>query len=182
MEFTPIEKVTAGSIGSRPRRWGSDTRSVDGNDIWAVREAPARRSSTPARAPARRFVETLTYRFVGHSRSDPGKYRKPGELERMAKRDPLILARGACSRSATGPARALDEIDAEVAQAELEQVGRARLAAPFPDPATGRGVQVSGSEIEYRAAVRAAIDEEMERDERSSSSARTWRRPAACSR
>ena len=38
------------------------------------------------------FVEAATYRFVGHSRSDPGKYRPEGELDRWKQRDPLAVA------------------------------------------------------------------------------------------
>ena len=39
MEFTPIENVTAGAIGSRPMAMGIHTQQVDGNDVFAVREA-----------------------------------------------------------------------------------------------------------------------------------------------
>src|SRR5690606_1253773 len=35
------------------------------------------------------FVEILTYRFRGHSMSDPAKYRAKGELESFRQRDPL---------------------------------------------------------------------------------------------
>ena len=39
MEFTPIEEVTAGTILARPHAMEVPARSVDGNDVWAVREA-----------------------------------------------------------------------------------------------------------------------------------------------
>jgi len=32
-----------------------------------------------------------TYRFRGHSRTDPGKYRPEGELDRWRERDPILL-------------------------------------------------------------------------------------------
>ena len=37
------------------------------------------------------LIEALTYRQKGHSRTDPGAYRAPGELERWMERDPLLL-------------------------------------------------------------------------------------------
>jgi TPP-dependent pyruvate/acetoin dehydrogenase alpha subunit len=138
MEFTPIENVTAGAIGSRPMAMGIDTRSVDGNDVWAVREAAGEAIEHARSGAGPAFLETLTYRFVGHSRSDPGKYRKPGELDEWRKRDPLLLARASLQERYGIPPERLDEIDAEVA-AELEAVVERGLAAPFPDPAAGGG-------------------------------------------
>ncbi|MBN9624345.1 MAG: thiamine pyrophosphate-dependent dehydrogenase E1 component subunit alpha, partial [Actinobacteria bacterium] len=135
MEFTPIEEVTAGAIGSRPRAMGIDYTQVDGNDVLAVREAAgaclahARSGAGPA------FLETMTYRFVGHSRSDPGRYRKPGEMEEWRRRDPLILARRALEERFGVEAGRCEEVDAEVAR-ELEEIVARGLAAPFPDPGT----------------------------------------------
>jgi TPP-dependent pyruvate/acetoin dehydrogenase alpha subunit len=134
MEFTPIESVTAGSICSRPIAMGIHTQQVDGNDVWAVREAAgvaiehARSGAGPA------FLETLTYRFVGHSRSDPGKYRKPGELDQWRKRDPLLVARDRLGERFGIEPECCDEIDAKV-EAELERIVERGLTQPFPDPA-----------------------------------------------
>jgi TPP-dependent pyruvate/acetoin dehydrogenase alpha subunit len=135
MEFTPIEDVTAGAIGSRPQAMGIDYRQVDGNDVFAVREAAGESIEHARSGAGPAFLETLTYRFVGHSRSDPGKYRKPGELDEWRKRDPLLVARaGLEERYGIEPERC-DEIDAEVAR-QLEEIVERGLAAPFPDPAS----------------------------------------------
>jgi TPP-dependent pyruvate/acetoin dehydrogenase alpha subunit len=129
MEFTPIEEVTAGPILARPQAMELPARSVDGNDVWAVREAAgeaiehAREGNGPA------FLEVLTYRFVGHSRSDPGAYRKPGELEEWQKRDPLIIARRRLGEHVDEGE--LDRIDEEVA-AEVDEVTARALEAPWP--------------------------------------------------
>jgi TPP-dependent pyruvate/acetoin dehydrogenase alpha subunit len=79
------------------------------------------------------FLEMLTYRFVGHSRSDPGRYRKPGELERWQERDPLLVARGRLIDECGQSAEAVDAIDGEIEKHMTEVVERA-LAAPYPDP------------------------------------------------
>ncbi len=134
MEFTPIEDVTAGEIRARAQTLGLWTETVDGMDVWAVREA-AQRAVQHARSgggPA--FLETLTYRFVGHSRSDPGAYRKPGELDEMRKRDPLVVARARLTEAGVDKAQ-IDAVDARVAE-RMEDVVEAALAAPFPDPET----------------------------------------------
>ena len=141
MEFTPIEDVTAGAIGSRPMAMGIHTQQVDGNDLWAVREAAAEAVEHARSGAGPAFLETLTYRFVGHSRSDPGKYRKPGELDEWRKRDPLLVARaGLEERYGIEPERC-DEIDAEVA-AELERIVENGAGGAVPRPGRGRkGVQ-----------------------------------------
>lgn len=138
MEFTPIERVTAGSITARPIAMGMHTETVDGNDLWKVRDAAAAaiEHARSGRGPA--FLETLTYRFVGHSRSDPGRYRKPGELDEWRKRDPLLLGRSALQERYGLSEERLEEIDAEVA-AQLEQIVERALVAPFPDPAARPG-------------------------------------------
>jgi TPP-dependent pyruvate/acetoin dehydrogenase alpha subunit len=129
VEFTPAEDVTAGVIRERAEALGLWARTVDGMDAWAVREAAAEAVEHARSGGGPAFLETLTYRFVGHSRSDPGAYRKPGELDEMRKRDPLLVARERLSAE-----RDLDAIDAEVAQ-QVDELVEHALAAPFPEPA-----------------------------------------------
>jgi TPP-dependent pyruvate/acetoin dehydrogenase alpha subunit len=76
-EFTPSEDVTAGHIRARAEAMNMAASTIDGNDVSAV-QAAARESVARARCgDGPSFIEALTYRFVGHSRSDPGAYRKP---------------------------------------------------------------------------------------------------------
>ena len=93
----------------------------------AIEQRPLRRR------PA--FLETLTYRFVGHSRSDPGKYRKPGELDEWRKRDPLPVARARLLEERYGiEAERCDEIDAEVAKRSWSGSSSRGWRRPFPIP------------------------------------------------
>jgi TPP-dependent pyruvate/acetoin dehydrogenase alpha subunit len=75
-------------------------------------------------------VEALTYRFVGHSRSDPGAYRPEGELDEWKARDPIVVLRRQLEAEGVEAAR-LDEIGREL-EAELEAMRERGLAAPFP--------------------------------------------------
>ena len=131
-EFTPLEDATAGSIAARPRALGITTDVVDGNDVWTVQDA-ARRALAHARTEGPVFLELQTYRFVGHSRSDPALYRKPGELDAWRKRDPLLIARRRLEHEHGVSIAALDDVDAAVEQ-ELQDLIAAALAAPWPDP------------------------------------------------
>jgi TPP-dependent pyruvate/acetoin dehydrogenase alpha subunit len=132
MEFTPIEDVTAGDIAARAEILGMWTQTVDGMDVWAVRAAAADAVAHARAGNGPAFLQTHTYRFVGHSRSDPGAYRKPGELDEMRKRDPLIVARERLAAEGVGEDR-LDELASEV-QARMAEISQRALEAPYPDP------------------------------------------------
>jgi TPP-dependent pyruvate/acetoin dehydrogenase alpha subunit len=132
-EFTPWEDVTAGQIRSRPEAFEIPAETIDGNDVWTVRAA-ARAAVERARSGAGpQFIEALTYRFVGHSRSDPGKYRKPGELDAWKERDPLKLARATLVDRLGADGADVDAVDAQVEEL-MEQIVERGLAAPYPEP------------------------------------------------
>ena len=133
-EYTRSDVVTAGTVRSRTDAMEIPTQVVDGNDLWAVREAAAAGLEHVRAGAGPAFVEALTYRFVGHSRSDPGKYRPEGELDRWRARDPLRVARERLAAEYGVSEGALAAIEEDVAR-ELEAVTEAAVAAPFPDPA-----------------------------------------------
>ena len=76
------------------------------------------------------FVEALTYRFVGHSRSDPGAYRPDGELDQWKARDPIVVLRTQLEAEGVD-VEELDEIESEIS-AQLQRMRESGLAAPFP--------------------------------------------------
>jgi TPP-dependent pyruvate/acetoin dehydrogenase alpha subunit len=135
-EYTPFRSVTAGEIRARAEVMGVTAETIDGMSVWTVREA-AQRAVAHARAgdgPV--FVEALTYRFVGHSRSDPGAYRPEGELDRWRERDPVVVLRAQLEAEGVDGAD-LDEIEQETA-AQFEQMRANGLAAPFPTELASR--------------------------------------------
>ena len=132
-EYTLSRDVTAGTPTSRTEAMQIPSQTVDGNDLWAVREAVGAALEGVRTGAGPAFVEALTYRFVGHSRSDPGKYRPEGELDRWRERDPLKVARERLASDYGVSEEALDELEASVVS-ELDAVEEAALAAPFPDP------------------------------------------------
>jgi TPP-dependent pyruvate/acetoin dehydrogenase alpha subunit len=130
-EYTPVAEVTAGRIAARAEVMGIEAVEVDGMDVWAVREAVLA-AVERVRGGEPVFVEAKTYRFVGHSRSDAGKYRPPGELDRWRERDPLLVARERLESMGV-PAVRVDQIDRDI-EDELAGVEQRALAAPFPSP------------------------------------------------
>ncbi len=129
-EYTPFETVTAGEIRGRPESMDVPAERVDGMSVWTVREAAARAIEHARTGNGPAFLEALTYRYVGHSRSDPGAYRPEGELDEWKARDPIVLLRSRLEdEGAAGPDLAAIERDV------TDELGRMRergLAAPFP--------------------------------------------------
>jgi TPP-dependent pyruvate/acetoin dehydrogenase alpha subunit len=136
-EFTPFEDVTAGEIGERATSYGIESHTIDGMDIWATREAAGDAVARARAGEGPQFIEAMTYRFVGHSRSDPGTYRKPGELERWRERDPLLVARAGLIERYGIEEPAVERITAAVAE-QLEELRERALAAPYPLPEQNR--------------------------------------------
>jgi TPP-dependent pyruvate/acetoin dehydrogenase alpha subunit len=136
-EFTPWEEVTAGQIRLRAQTLEIPATTIDGNDVFGVRDATHEAVARARDGGGPQFIEALTYRFVGHSRSDPGKYRKPGELDAWRERDPLKLARQELTGRFGADGATVDEIDDSV-EREIEQLSASALAAPFPDPGPAR--------------------------------------------
>ena len=131
-EYTAFEEVTAGGIRARAEVMEVPAETIDGMAVWETRAAAQRATLHARSGGGPYFVEAITYRFVGHSRSDPGKYRPEGELERWRERDPLVVLRSRLEMEGV-EASAIDEIDSSVG-AELARVEERGLAAPFPEP------------------------------------------------
>jgi TPP-dependent pyruvate/acetoin dehydrogenase alpha subunit len=130
-EYTPFEAVTAGPILARPEAMEVPAETIDGMSVWTVRETAHRAVEHARSGGGPFFVEAVTYRYVGHSRSDPGAYRPEGELDTWRRRDPLVVLRAQLELEGVEPSQ-LDEIDAAVA-GQLSEHERRGLAAPFPD-------------------------------------------------
>jgi TPP-dependent pyruvate/acetoin dehydrogenase alpha subunit len=132
-EYTPQALSTAGEIMARPQSMQIRATQVDGMDVRAVRALALEVVGRVAAGGGPEFVEAITYRYVGHSRSDPGRYRPPGELDRWRERDPLTVAAGRLRSEHGLSEQDVAAIDESV-EAELRDARAAALAAPFPEP------------------------------------------------
>jgi acetoin:2,6-dichlorophenolindophenol oxidoreductase subunit alpha len=133
-EYTAFRDVTAGEIRARAEVMDVPAETVDGMSVWTVREAAERLIAHTRAGDGPVFLEAITYRYVGHSRSDPGAYRPEGELDEWRARDPIALLRTRLVAEGA-EASALDRIEQEVHD-ELDKMRERGLAAPFPSPLT----------------------------------------------
>jgi TPP-dependent pyruvate/acetoin dehydrogenase alpha subunit len=132
MEYTPIGDVTAVAhpAADRAASYGLPRIIVDGNDADEVYRA-ARTAYDKARAgDGPSLIECMTYRYSGHSRADPAKYRPEGELEKWKERDPIKIYRERLKQFGIGE-DTIHRIDSEVKR-EVDEATEACKAAPPP--------------------------------------------------
>jgi pyruvate dehydrogenase E1 component alpha subunit len=120
-----VEDVSLKALGygmDRDRFFVDDVLEVERRIGEAVKRA--REQSSPT------LVEVRTYRFRGHSMSDPAKYRTQAELEEHKKRDPLTRARTQLAERGFGEAR----IEAIEKSVEAEVADAIQFANESPEP------------------------------------------------
>ncbi|MFT8522438.1 pyruvate dehydrogenase (acetyl-transferring) E1 component subunit alpha [Gluconobacter oxydans] len=98
---TSIERASASKDLSRNGEpWGIVSRKVDGMDIFAVHEAAQEAMEYCRSGKGPFLLEMETYRYRGHSMSDPAKYRQRAEVEEMRRtRDPIETLKAEMLRS-----------------------------------------------------------------------------------
>ena len=108
---------------------------VDGMDVVAVRDA-GRRAAEHARSGKGPYIlEMKTYRYRGHSMSDPGKYRTREEIDAVRKtRDPIDHLQEALLASGLANDDALKALDAKV-KAIIADAAEFARSTPEPEPA-----------------------------------------------
>jgi acetoin:2,6-dichlorophenolindophenol oxidoreductase subunit alpha len=132
----PVERASAKlPIAQRAEAYGMRWACINGNDVLEVYETMRDFAGQVRAGEGPVLVETLTYRYFGHSKSDRNLYRSKEEIDDWKCKDPII-----CFQNDLLDAGVLDQGQVEALQKEAElvledAVGYA-LEAPEPDIAT----------------------------------------------
>lgn len=117
---TSTERSTAvKQISERAAAYSMPGVTVDGNDFSAVAEAMHEAIARARAGEGPSLVESLTYRWRGHSKSDRNRYRTKDEIDAWVARDPIerfraeLITHGVLTEAAA--AALLAEAEAEVA-------------------------------------------------------------------
>ena len=119
--------------------YGMTAAVIDGMDLFEVYGAfkelgdEARGEADGQTRPI--FVEVQTYRYRGHSMSDPQKYRTKEEMEAKKNEDPIVRTRLYLLENDLSTDEALDEID-EAVKAEVMDAVEFAENSPLPDVST----------------------------------------------
>ncbi len=109
------------------------SEGVDAMDVELVHEAVLKASKHVRAGKGPYLLEFRTYRYKGHSMSDPAKYRTKEEVENYKKKDPVEQVKNTILKNKIATQDYLDEIDEKIKAIVAESVKFAE-ESPFPDP------------------------------------------------
>lgn len=133
-EYSPVASTTpVVRLADRAASYAMPAQRVDGNDVLAVREATAAAAARAREGEGPTMLEALTYRQKGHSRTDAGTYRAPGELEAWLERDPIARFERFLADAGVASGAELAELK-EHAEAVVREATERALAWSEPEP------------------------------------------------
>lgn len=108
------------------------SKAVDGMDVVEVHNAMDEAVQRARRGDGPTFLEIRTYRYKGHSMSDPAKYRTKDELEKYKGLDPIVTTKAAIIKKKYAKEAWFEEVEADVKRMVDEAVKFAE-ESPYPD-------------------------------------------------
>ena len=105
---------------------------VDAMDVEMVHEAVKRAADRARAGEGPTFLEMRTYRFKGHSMSDPQKYRTKEELESYKSKDPIETVKLTIEKEGYADEKWFEEIDAKI-KAQVDEAVQFAEESPWPD-------------------------------------------------
>ena len=134
---TAFRRVSATEVKDRAVSYGIPSHVVNGQDVLEVYALFSQLVEEVRQGSGPQFVDIRTYRFKGHSMSDPisGTYRSKLEVARRIERDdPISILKKRLLAAGVTDDEALETMDAAV-RAEVDEAADYAEAAPPPDPA-----------------------------------------------
>jgi len=105
---------------------------VDGMHPETVHEAIATAVERARKGEGPTYLDIRTYRYRGHSMSDPAKYRTKEEVEEYKKKDPIEVIKATIEKQKFADAAWFDEMEAKIEAIVLDSVEFAENS-PYPD-------------------------------------------------
>jgi pyruvate dehydrogenase E1 component alpha subunit len=133
---TSVKRASATvNLSQRGRSFEIPGEQVDGMDVRAVKAAAERAVKSCREGNGPIILEMLTYRYRGHSMSDPAKYRPKEEVDKVrTEHDPIEQVRSRALKKGFANEDALKKIDAEV-RAQVNEAAEFATSDAEPDPA-----------------------------------------------
>ncbi len=124
--------MSISNIASKGVSYGIANEFVDGMDVLAVRDATLRAIERARKESLPTLLEIRCYRFMGHSMSDPGKYRTSDEIKKYQERDPIVLFKESLMEAKIISAEDYAKIETKAKEA-TEKALKFADESPLPD-------------------------------------------------
>lgn len=129
---TSARRHTVNEIVDRAKAYGMKSTVLNGMDVFTVYEEMQKIAKDVRKNSEPWFVEIRTYRYRGHSMSDPQKYRSKEELEEYQKVDPIERLKTYILDNDIAKEEDIEEIQNEIEDTILEAIDFAE-ESPFPE-------------------------------------------------
>ena len=150
---TQVERSSAEKdLAKRASGYNMPYYHVDGNDVDTVIADFGKAVERGRNNQGPSFIVADTYRFRGHSMSDPGNYRTKDEIEEWKKRDPVPVARERLKKDFGVSEDELVSLEAHV-KAEVQEAARFRNCV-----FRGNRTQTTGSAVDLLHGSRAVLE------------------------
>ncbi|MDT7542620.1 MAG: pyruvate dehydrogenase component alpha subunit [Acidobacteriota bacterium] len=120
-------------VSQKANSYGLASEFVDGMDVLAVYDATCRAVERARKESLPSLLEVRTYRFMGHSMSDPGNYRTRAEIEKYQERDPVKVFAASLKQKGVIDDAKLKGIEDGV-RTEIERAVKFADESPEPAP------------------------------------------------
>lgn len=127
--------VAGGDIARRAEAYGIPHETIDGNDVRLVRETTANLVARARSGEGPALLECMTYRQLGHSKSDACVYRTREEEEAWRKRDPIALERQRLTTGQEFGEAELTALEGGIIE-EVQGAAERAMACPVSDATT----------------------------------------------
>jgi pyruvate dehydrogenase E1 component alpha subunit len=130
---TAVERHSAGDLHKRADAYGMKNDVVNGMDVFTIIEKFTEVAKDVRKNQEPWFLEVRTYRYRGHSMSDPGNYRTKEELEEFKQTDPIERLKTYVSEKKLVKDEEIEEITSRIEQEVLDAIDFAE-ESDFPEP------------------------------------------------
>ena len=121
------------NVSEKARAYEMASEFVDGMDVLAMHRATQRAIKRARENYLPTLIEARTYRYMGHSMSDPGNYRTRAEIEKYQERDPIKVFTATLKENGFLTDQNIADFEAQVKE-EIEKSVRFAEESPEPDP------------------------------------------------
>ena len=130
---TSVDKASAGSdLYKRGEAFDIPGEIVDGMNVFKVREAAFKAAKHVRNLKRPYILEVQTYRYKGHSMSDPATYRSKKELDSYKTKDPIQIAKDEIIKKKIATEKELEKINEKIIN-KIKDAADFALNSPFPN-------------------------------------------------
>jgi dihydrolipoamide dehydrogenase len=131
---TPVEKASAvADIYKKACAYDMESIQIDGMNVREVMLRTSEILEKTRKDSVPRFIESLCYRFRGHSVVDPDKYRSAEDKEKWRKSDPIVAFEHELEKSGLADEEYFKNLRQEI-DAEVREIIEFADNSPEPDP------------------------------------------------